>query len=481
MLGADGPLEEAFWLFCKLQAGGFSPLARTHDGSGAAAWPPVEINSSGHLVFGGWDVLDLAARFGTPLYVYDESRIRASCREFREAVEGAGGVVAYAGKAFLTQAMVRIVDEEGLWLDVVSGGEIHTALGAGFPAERVLFHGNNKAESELAHALDAGIGRIVVDNFHELKLVDRLARERGRRQPVLLRVTPGIEAHTHEYIATGQQDSKFGFDVQSGQALEAARQAVAAPGLAWRGLHCHVGSQIFEVEPYRLAAEALVNLGAEIRQATGAALLEADIGGGFGIRYLEEDCPPRVLDAVGVAIEALRTTARRHGMEPPRLMIEPGRAIVGEAGITLYTVGSIKEIPGVRTYVAVDGGMADNPRPALYGARYAAVVANRAGEAPLATVRLVGRYCESGDVLIKEAPLQRVGPGDVVALFSTGAYHYSMASNYNRFPRPAAVLVAGGEADLMIERESYADLARLDRIPARLRPKVQVTGGWREP
>lgn len=436
-----------------------------------AGWPPVKVNEEGRLLVGGLDAVRLAHEHGTPLYVFDEAVIRGRCREFRAAM-GDAGDVAYAGKAFLCQAIVRIIDEEGLSLDVVSGGELYTALQAGFPADRIVLHGNNKSDEELRAALEAGVGRVVVDNFHEIDRLSDLAVRAGRRQPVLLRVAPGIEAHTHEYISTGGQDSKFGFDVATGQALEAVERALAAPGLEWTGLHCHVGSQIFEIEPFRLAARRLMELGAEVRLRTGALLREADIGGGFGVRYLPSDQPPAAADAVGAALAELRRSAAGFGLPVPRLMIEPGRAIVGEAGYTLYTVGAVKRIPGVRTYLAVDGGMADNPRPALYGAEYTAVIADRPEAPPVETVRVVGRYCESGDVLIREIALPEARPGDVLALFTTGAYHYSMASNYNRFPRPAAVLVAGGRADVIIERETFADLVRQDRVPPRLAPRA---------
>lgn len=441
-------------------------LVRTGTG-----WPPVKVNEAGHLVIGEIDAVRLAREYGTPLYVFDEAVIRRQCRAFKEAV-GQAGRVAYAGKAFLCQAIIRIIDEEGLLLDVVSGGELHTALDAGFPAGRIVFHGNNKSEDELRFALEGGVGRVVVDNLRELDLLEALARSAGRRQPVLLRVAPGIEAHTHEYVNTGQEDSKFGFDVKSGQALAAARRAAASPDLDWLGLHCHVGSQIFEIEPFRLAVRRLMEIGAEVRHETGESPREIDIGGGFGIRYVPEDRPPAIAAVVDAALDELRRAAAALGLPVPQLYIEPGRAIVGEAGYTLYTVGAIKRIPGVRTYVSVDGGMADNPRPAMYGAVYTAVVANRAEAAGGEPVRLVGRYCESGDVLIREVVLPDPAPGDVVAVFSTGAYHYTMASNYNRFPRPAAVLVNGGEADLIIARETFADLVRQDRVPPRLAPRA---------
>lgn len=437
----------------------------------ALSWPPVRVNNLGHLLIGECDAVDLAARFGTPLYVFDEAVIRSRCRRFREAAAAAGGVAAYAGKAFLTLAMARIVAEEGLCLEVVSGGELYTALEAEFPPDRLFFHGNNKSAEELRLAVEAGIGRIVVDNFYELELLERVAASVGRRPAVLLRIAPGIEAHTHEYIRTGQEDSKFGFDLASGQALEAARRAVASPYLDWHGLHCHVGSQIFEIEPYRAAAEVLMDLAAGIRAETGAVIREADVGGGFGIRYTSNDEPPPVEEQVAAAAGSLAAAARRYGLPVPRMIIEPGRAIIGEAGVTLYTAGARKEIPGVRTYVAVDGGMADNPRPAMYGAEYTAVVANKAAEPAAEKVRIVGRFCESGDVLIREIALPPIEPGDVIAVFSSGAYQYSMSSNYNRFPRPAAVLVNGREADVIIERESYADLVRNDRLPPRLRAR----------
>lgn len=434
-----------------------------------AGWPPVRVNREGHLVIGEADVVSLAREFGTPLYVFDEAGIRERCREFRRAV-GDAGVVAYAGKAFLCKAMVRIIDEEGLFLDVVSGGELYTALEAGFPTDRIVFHGNNKGEEELRQALAAGVGRVVVDNFYELALLDDMVAAAGRRQGILLRVAPGIDAHTHEYTSTGQEDSKFGFDLTSGQALEAAARVAASANLVLLGLHCHVGSQIFELEPFRLAVRRLMEVGAAIKGRTGRVLSEIDIGGGFGIRYVPEDRPPESVEVVGHALDELRRAAVDLDLPVPSLYIEPGRAIVGEAGYTLYTVGAIKHIPGIRTYIAVDGGMADNIRPAMYSADYTAVVADRPDAPASRKARLVGRYCESGDVLIREVALPDVAPGDIIAVYSTGAYHYSMASNYNRFPRPAAVLVNGREVDVIIARETYEDLVRLDRVPSRLMP-----------
>lgn len=434
---------------------------------GREAWPPVRVSEAGHLLVAGCDAVELARRFGTPLYVLDEQEVRRRCRAFRRAL-GSDGFAAYAGKAFLCTAMARLVDEEGLHLDVVSGGELYTALAAGFPAERVVLHGNNKSREELILSLRAGVGRIVADNFRELDLLEELAAAMGVRPRVLVRVAPGIEAHTHEYVSTGRQDSKFGFDLATGQALEAAVRVVRSPVLDWAGLHCHIGSQIFEVEPYRLAVRALVGLAAEVRASTGAVAGELDVGGGFGIRYTEEDDPPAPDRFVAACLETLRAECGAAGLPVPALVVEPGRSIVGEAGYTLYTVGAVKRVPGVRTYVAVDGGMADNPRPALYGARYAAVLATRPLAPRAEEVRLVGRFCESGDVVIPAVALPFPEPGEVVAVFSTGAYHYSMASNYNRFPRPATVLVSDGESEVIVERETYADLVARDRMPARL-------------
>ncbi len=435
---------------------------------GADPWPPVEVNAAGHLVLGGCDAVELARTFGTPLYVLDEEAVRRRCRTLRTAL-GPYGFVAYAGKAFLCTAMARLVDREGLHLDAVSGGEMYTALTAGFPAERIILHGNNKSREELTYALRAGVGRIVVDSFHEMDLLEALARAAGVRPRVLVRVAPGIEAHTHEYISTGQRDSKFGFDLESGQALAAAERAARSEVLDWAGLHCHIGSQVFRLEPYRLAVRALVDLADRVRARTGAVARELDVGGGFGVRYAPEDAPPPPEEFVAACLGALRSECAARELPVPHLIVEPGRSIVGEAGFTLYTVGAVKEVPGLRTYVAVDGGMADNPRPALYGARYTAVLAARPLAEPVREVCLVGRYCESGDVLVPRLALPAVEPGDVVAVFTTGAYHYSMASNYNRFPRPATVLVFRGRAEVIVERESFADLVARDRLPARLR------------
>ncbi len=428
-----------------------------------------EVDARGHLIIGGVDAVDLAARYGTPLHVLDEGRVRANCRAYREALQAhfpGPSRVLYASKALCTVAVCQLVHEEGLGLDVVSAGEIYTALQAGIPPGALYFHGSNKTPDEIAYALEVGVGRFMVDNQHELDWLDRLARERGRQADVLLRVTPGIEPHTHKAIQTGGVDSKFGFGLLGPSAEQAVQAALRATGLRLRGLHCHIGSQIVDLEPFMMAAHAVVAFAAEMR-SSGFVLEELNLGGGLGIRYRAEEDPPS-LDAY---VQALAGTARemlaRYHLPTPTLLIEPGRSIVGNAGVTLYTVGAIKAVPGVRTFVSVDGGMYENPRPALYGARYEAVVAGRAADAPSQRAAVAGRCCESGDVLIWDAELPAVHEGDVLAVFATGAYAYAMAGNYNRYPRPAVVFVRDGSAQVAVERETLADLVRHDRVLTR--------------
>ncbi|MCG0278236.1 MAG: diaminopimelate decarboxylase [Thermanaeromonas sp.] len=430
----------------------------------------MRINERGHLEIGGCDVVDLAREFETPLYIFDEDLIRANCRKFKQAfVQKYGNAeVIYAGKAFLTTAICRIIAQEGLGLDVVSGGELYTALKAGFPPSRIYFHGNNKSRQELLLALEAGVGRVVVDNFLELETLNRLAVERGQRVPVLLRVTPGIEAHTHEYIRTGQIDSKFGFTLPTGQALEAVRKTRELPGIEYKGLHCHIGSQIFQVEPYRYAAEVMMDFIEETLKDVGLITEELDLGGGFGIAYVEGDDPQPIETFADTIMATVYDEAEKRRLKLPKVIVEPGRSIIGPAGSTAYTVGAIKDIPGVRKYVAVDGGMADNIRPALYGARYEAILANKADAPATEVVSITGKCCESGDMLIWDIPLPPVEPGDILLMPCTGAYGYSMASNYNRLARPAAVLVKDGRADLIVRRETYEDLLRCDILPERL-------------
>ena len=430
-----------------------------------------KINAAGHLEIGGCDAVDLARTYGTPLYVYDEAAIRQRCREFTEAFRGTGlkFQVAYASKAFCVMAMCRIVEEEGLSLDVVSDGELYTALEAGFPPERIHFHGNNKTPEEIELALDADIGCFVVDNFTELRLLDAIARNKGKSANILLRLTPGVEAHTHEFIATGKTDSKFGFDLESGAAFQAVKEALKLGRLNVIGVHSHIGSQIFETEGYRLATEKVARFAAQVRDEMKLIFSVVNVGGGFGIRYVEGDTPLTPARYVEAIADAVRNSFTHYDYPLPEVWIEPGRSIVGEAGTTLYTVGSSKHIPGVRKYVAVDGGMTDNPRPALYGAKYEAMLANRADEPAQEIVSIAGKCCESGDMLIWDAALPEPRPGDILAVSCTGAYNYAMASNYNRIRRPAVVFVRDGQADLVVRRETYRDLTSNDVIPERLR------------
>ncbi len=428
------------------------------------------VNEAGHLEIGGCDTTRLAAEFGTPLFVYDEQLIRDKCRAFMRAFRESGFAfqVAYASKAFCTMAMCRLVEEEGLSLDVVSGGELYTALQAGFPAERIHFHGNNKSLDEINMALDAGIGCFVADNFFELALLNEQAGLRGQRVKVLLRITPGVEAHTHEYISTGQQDSKFGFDVISGQAAEAVRTALAYEALELMGVHSHIGSQIFETHGFVLAVERIAAFLADVKRQIGYTATVVNLGGGFGVRYVDGDTPLHPGEYVQAITDAVRRQFAERALSLPELWIEPGRSIVGEAGTTLYRVGSRKEIPGVRKYVAVDGGMTDNLRPALYQAKYEACVANKMNQPATELVSIAGKCCETGDMLIWDVKLPPVVAGDLLAVSSTGAYGYAMANNYNRITRPAVVFVKDGHAELVVERESLADLIRRDRLPKRV-------------
>jgi len=430
----------------------------------------MRINGAGRLEIGGVDTLDLVKEFGTPLYVLDEKAFRENCRRLKEAFASAGDTkVIYASKAMCTMATCLLVKDEGLGLDVVSGGELHTALSVDFPAENIYFHGNNKTLDEIQMAVNNRVGIIVVDNFYEMELLNRVCDEAGQEQKITLRISPGIEAHTHDYIKTGQIDSKFGFTLPNGQALEAVKSLKKYPFLVYSGLHCHIGSQIFEMESFAHTAEVMMAFVAQIREETGLVTTELNLGGGFGIYYFEGDEPVSPEAWVKAVMPCVKEKAAQYGVPVPRVVVEPGRAIVGPAGTTLYTIGSHKDIPGIRKYIAVDGGMGDNPRPALYGSKYEAILANKANQAPEETVSIAGKCCESGDMLIWDIKLPRVEPGDILAVSATGAYNYAMSMNYNRIPRPAMVLVGNGQADLILKRETYDDLIRNDIVPARLR------------
>jgi len=423
--------------------------------------PSATVTSEGHLSIGGCDLVALAEEHGTPLVVYDEGALRAMARAYRDAFAALQpeAEVIYASKAYSGQAMLRLACEEGLSVDVASGGELFSALRAGFPPERIHVHGNNKDAREIGEALDAGVGTIIVDNLDEIDVLDREASARGVRQRVLIRVTPGVKPSTHSYISTGQLDSKFGFSIEGGPAAEAVARVRGARSLRLEGLHCHIGSQLFDLSGYAAAAAIVADFA---KSVGGEDLRTMDMGGGLGIAYTAADHPAAVEDYAETVVIAVQDQWRRVGLPMPRIMVEPGRSIVGRAGVTVYRVGSTKVIPGVRTYAAVDGGMSDLLRPMLYGAVYEPILANRADAEPSETFRLVGKHCESGDVLVAEASLPPVSAGDLVCLPATGAYGVAMASNYNGVTRPAVVFVDGGEARLVTRRETYADLLARD-------------------
>lgn len=423
-----------------------------------------KVNEEGHLEIGGVDTLKIVEEFGTPVYVYDVALIRERARGFKETFEKQGitAQVAYASKAFSTIAMIQLAQQEGLSLDVVSGGELYTALSAEFPVEKIHFHGNNKSREELSMALNHEIGCIVVDNFYELHLLEELCIEKKVKANILLRVTPGIEAHTHDYILTGQEDSKFGFDLQNGQADSALEISINSDYLNLLGIHCHIGSQIFETTGFILAARKIFSKLNEWKEQHNYEVKVLNLGGGFGIRYTDEDAPIPASKYVEAIILEVKDLAATFNMEVPEIWIEPGRSLVGDAGTTLYQIGSRKEVPNVRNYLAVDGGMSDNIRPALYEAKYEAVLANRPLEAVEETVSIAGKCCESGDMLIWDLPLPKAGQEDILAVFCTGAYGYSMANNYNRIPRPPVVFVENGEAVLVVRRETFEDIVRFD-------------------
>jgi diaminopimelate decarboxylase len=434
------------------------------------------VDRAGHLTVGGCDTVELAREFGTPLYVFDDEDLRARCREFKREFEARHPdvLIVYAAKAYLGRALAALVAEEGLGLDVVSGGELACARAVDFPLDRVYFHGNNKSAQEIREALKAGVGRVAVDNFHELVLLGDAAASLRRRQAVLLRVTPGVDPHTHAYVSTGAVDSKFGLPLVGGRAEEALVQALASPGLEVVGLHYHLGSQITEMEPYRKAAEVVLEFAARMKERHGLELREYSVGGGIAVPYTRDAATPSVAEYAETVVGALQEGCRRHRLPQPRLTVEPGRAIVARAAVALYTVGATKEVPGVRTYVAVDGGMADNIRPALYGSRYEVLVASRMADPPQEKVTVVGRYCESGDVLVSEADVPRLWAGDLLALPVSGAYGLAMASNYNWALRPAVVMVKDGHARLIRRRETYDDLLACDMLEER--PPVRQAG-----
>jgi len=422
----------------------------------------ARVNEKEHLTIGGCDTVELAARFGTPLYLFDEASLRGKCAELKSEFgkRYADTIVVYACKAFINQALALIFKEAGLGLDVVSGGELAIVYSVDFPLDRVYFHGNNKSLGELGLALDWGVGRIAVDNFHELGLLSEMAKERGCTPNILLRISPGVDPHTHRYDITGNVDSKFGFPLTRGE--EAITATMSMPELNLMGLHFHIGSQIAETEPYQQAIEFILNFAAEMKRKHNFKLKELDIGGGFAVQYsLDSPVPPISFYAEALT-SAILSRCRKLGLAPPQLVIEPGRSIVAQAGVALYGVGAIKEIPGVRCYVSVDGGMADNIRPALYGAKQEAVIASRMGERMAGKFTIAGKFCESGDILIRDIELPAVSSGDILAVPGCGAYCLPQASNYNAFFKPPIVLVNEGRARLIRRRETVDDLTRCD-------------------
>ncbi|MCI5651813.1 MAG: diaminopimelate decarboxylase [Ruminococcus bromii] len=425
----------------------------------------LSVNEKGHLTISGCDTVALAEQYGTPLYVMSEDKIRDTCRRYKASIDryyGGNGAPIYASKAFSCKEICRIVTSEGLDLEVVSGGELFTALSAGVDAKHIHFQGNNKSLREIEYAIESGVGDIVVDNLSELRRIEKVSAEKGVVTSISMRIKPGIDAHTHEFIRTGQIDSKFGFALETGEAFEAVREAVRAEHVELIGLHCHIGSQIFDKSPFVLAAEVMLAFYNKIYAELGKKLTHLNLGGGFGIKYKDADAAVAYEDYMNDVSAAVHASCEKYGLTIPKIYIEPGRSIVGEAGITLYTVGDIKTIPQVRTYVAIDGGMYDNPRYALYQSDYTCLIANRADQPANFKATIAGKCCESGDLIQENTMIQKPEIGDILAVLSTGAYNYSMASNYNRNVKPACVMICDGQSRVIIKGETYEDLIRND-------------------
>ncbi len=426
----------------------------------------MTINSHNHISVNGKDVVSLAEKYGTPLYIMNEEFIRNNCRSFKKTLDGCyeNNRILFASKAFSCMYMYKILEEEGLGADVVSGGELYTALKAGFNPEKLYFHGNCKTDEELKLAISNNIGRIVADNKEELIRIDSFAKAAGKKVKVSFRIKPGIDAHTHSSIMTGQIDSKFGFAIENGEAKDIIIYALNLSNVEVSGIHCHIGSQIFEILPYLRAVEVMMNFISEIKKETGYEIPELNLGGGFGIKYEEEDNPPPYNEFMTSVAEKIKLTAKELNISLPRLVFEPGRSIVGETGVTVYKVGAVKDIKDVRKYVMIDGGMTDNPRYALYESVYRAILANKADALPDEKVTVAGKCCESGDLIGKDMLLPKASAGDYLMVFSTGAYNYSMASNYNRIPRLPVVMVDKNEDKLVVKRETYEDIIKNDLI-----------------
>lgn len=425
----------------------------------------LNVNEDGHLTIGGVSAVELAEKYGTPLFIFDEDGIRENCRSYVKSIEDnydGNGLVIFASKAFSCLEMCRICNDEKMGLDVVSGGELYTAKAAGFPMERVFFHGNNKTHYELEFAVEEGVGTIIVDNLTELQTLADIAKESNKTVNIMFRIKPGIDAHTHDFIRTGQIDSKFGFALETGEAMEAVKAAADIDSLNLIGLHCHIGSQIFDVDPFVLAAEVMCRFISDIKAEVGIEIENLNLGGGFGIKYLESDKPVPYGEYMTKVANVIKASCKELGIKLPRILIEPGRSIIGSEAITVYTIGAVKKIPNIRTYISVDGGMTDNPRYILYQSQYEMLCANKANEPKTEIVTVAGKCCESGDLLGENVSLQNVEVGDKLAVLSTGAYNYSMSSNYNRVPRPCAVMVRNGEDRVIIKRETYEDIVRND-------------------
>lgn len=425
----------------------------------------LNVNESGHLTIGGVDTVSLAEQYGTPLYVMDEALIRDTVRRFRDSIVkyyGGQGMVCYASKAFCCLEMCRIMKSEGIGLDVVSIGELYTAVKAGCDCEKMCFHGNNKTDEELIYALECGVGHIIVDNISELIRLEEIAKAKKITAKIMFRIKPGIDAHTHDFVRTGQIDSKFGFALETGEAFEAVKQAVSCENVVLRGLHCHIGSQIFDIDPFKEAAKVMLGFIAKIKNELNYEIKELNLGGGFGIKYLNEHDPAPFETYMECVSEVVKNCCAEYGIDQPFILIEPGRSVAAPAGITLYKVGARKEIPNIRTYVSIDGGMCDNPRYALYKSEYEAIIANKANEERTEKVTIAGKCCESGDLIGEEMSLQHAESGDIIAVCATGAYNYSMSSNYNRIPKPAVVFVNDGEPRVVVKRETLDDIIRND-------------------
>lgn len=425
----------------------------------------LNVNENNHLTIGGVDTVELATKYKTPLYVMDEDLIRKNCRTYKQAIDkyyGGNGIALYASKAFSCVGIYKIAAEEGLGVDVVSGGELFTALKADFPVEKIYFHGNNKTYDELEMAVTNSIGRIVVDNVYELEMLSAICKKYNKCADIMFRIKPGVDAHTHDFVKTGQIDSKFGVALENGEAIEIIKEALSYDNINVVGIHCHIGSQIFDLEPFTHAADIMLEFMGKIKNELGLEMKELNLGGGFGIKYLNSHDPIEYDKYIEAVSKVVKEKSAEYDVTLPKIIMEPGRSLVGAAGITLYTVGGVKDIKNVRKYISIDGGMGDNPRYIMYGAEYTAVLANKAADKADDVVTIAGKCCESGDLIGENMPLAKAEVGDTLAVLATGAYNYSMSSNYNRIPKPAVVMVSGGEDRVLIKRESFEDVIKND-------------------